>query len=154
MKSVVVLLFCFGVVNGFAQVAKDSSLVYGTVTVNKDPRIDMLGAKMGEVAQRATVSPTGYVKTPGYRLMLMNTSDRNAVMIVRSKLLQMFPDQQPYIIFQSPFIKLKFGDFLSRPEADKVRKQIMAAKLVSGSTYIVSEPIIIKASKLQKDQEE
>lgn len=151
MKQFLGIVFILMSMSVFAQKAGDTTLVYGTVTVNKDPRIDMLGEKMGEVMQRATVSPTGYVKVNGYRLMLMNTNDREAVMRVRSQLLQMFPDQQPYIIFQAPFIKLKFGDFLSKPDAERARRQIMAAKLVTNNTYIVAEPIIVKAEKVQKD---
>ena len=58
------------------------------------------------------------------------------------------------MIFQSPFIKLKFGNFLVKKEADDYRKQINALKIVPGNIYIVPETVEVKAEKITAQQED
>lgn len=117
------------------------------ISVDKDSRIDLLGKKMAEYNEGLADKMRS---TKGFRLMVMNSSDRNAVMKVRQQLLQMFPEQSVYIQFQSPYIKLKFGNFLEKNEADDYRKIIVAAQLVSGNIYIVPEMIEMRADKLNQ----
>ena len=77
----------------------------------------------------------------GFRLMLLSTSNRDLAMSVRTKLLQQFPNESIYMSFQSPYIKIKFGNFEERGDADRMRKLLLAQKLVPGNIYIVSENI-------------
>jgi hypothetical protein len=46
--------------------------------------------------------------------------------------------------FQSPYIKLKFGDFQENDDAVKMRKLISDSKIVTGNIYIVPEMIEVK----------
>ncbi len=141
-----ILLF-FGLMTGFfsiAQVIAKDSIASGSATVTKDPRIEILGKKMAEYNEGLA---NNIHPGKGYRLMILSTTDRNEAMLVRSKLLQQFPEQKIYTIFQSPYIKLKFGNFVERDEADTYRKQIMAAKIIEGTVYIVPETIEIKPDK-------
>ena len=92
--------------------------------------------------------------TKGYRLMLLTTNDRAQAIQVRTRLLQVFPNQSIYMVFQSPFIKLKFGNFLDRNEANDYRKQIMDLKIVPGNIYVVPEMVEAKAEKINAQQEE
>ncbi len=121
------------------------------VKIVKDVRVDLLGRKMAEYNE-SLADKMRTVK--GYRLTVMNSSDRTAVMKVRQQLLQMFPEQSVYIMFQSPYMKLKFGNFLEKSEADDYRKLIAASQLVSGNIYIVPEMIEIKADKLNQSSEQ
>lgn len=121
------------------------------IKVVKDARVDLLGKKMAEYNE-SLADKMRTVK--GYRLTVMNSSDRNAVMKVRQQLLQMFPEQSVYIMFQSPYMKLKFGNFLERSEADDYRKLIAASQLVQGNIYIVPEMIEIKADKLNQSADQ
>ncbi len=139
-----------------AAVAQNSQAVntndttqYGIVTVQKDKRIDIFGDKMYEynvsLSKRARMGK-------GYRLMLLSTNDRNQAMNVRSRLLQQFPEHKVYMAFQSPFIKLKMGNFEDKSEAEKLRKYIMSQKIVPGNVYILSEMIEIKAQEENEEE--
>ncbi|MEO7524308.1 MAG: SPOR domain-containing protein [Ferruginibacter sp.] len=120
------------------------SAIKPTIKVSKDDRIDMLGKKMAEYNESLALKIR---MERGYRLTLLNTIDRTLAIQVRSKLLQQFPDQNVYMTFQSPYIKLKFGDFLEREDADKMRKQIIESRIIPGNIYIVPEMVEVKPDK-------
>lgn len=149
MKRIWLFIFSvFITLAGFSQQTGKDSVVM--VVVNKDPRIEVLGKKMAEYNESLA---NKLHSTKGYRLMLLSTSDRSQVLQVRSQLLQLFPEQSCYMVFQSPFIKLKFGNFLSRDEAEDYRKQLMALKIVAGNIYIVPEMVEVKAEKILAQQD-
>jgi len=135
----------------WAQNSDPDSIVTGTVTVSKDPRIEALGRKMTEYNESLAKKNRS---TRGYRLMLLTTNDREKALKVRTQLLQRFPDQSIYMIFQSPFIKLKMGNFQDRGEAADFKRQVMAARIITGNIYIIPELIEVKAEKfIQSDDQ-
>ena len=119
-----------------AQVDFKDSL--GVVTIKQDNRIEILGQKMAEYNLNLATKPR---MSKGFRLMLLSTSNRDLAMSVHTKLLQQFPNESIYMSFQSPYIKIKFGNFEERGDADRMRKLLLAQKLVPGNIYIVSENI-------------
>ncbi|MEO7462815.1 MAG: SPOR domain-containing protein [Ferruginibacter sp.] len=126
----------------------DTAMI-GYVSVQKDYRIELLTGKMQEYHKAiSNVTRSG----SGYRLMLLSTSDRNEAMRLRSQLLQLFPEQKVYMVFQSPFIKLKFGDFVERDEAVRYREQLKMQKLVAGNIYVLSEIVVIKPEILENPE--
>ena len=128
------------------QINEPDSFAVGTVVViQKDSRITALEKKLAEYNASVIYKSTRTAR--GYRLMLLNTSDRNAALALRSKLLQSFPEQNVYISFQSPYIKLKFGNFLDKAEATKYQKQIMSMGLVTGNIYVLPETIEVRPEK-------
>lgn len=150
MKHVLLIFAsCFVIASAKAQ--QTDSDTTGNVVVTKDPRIDMLGKKMAEYNEKLAAKVH---TTKGYRLMLLTTNDRAQAIQVRTKLLQLFPNQSIYMVFQSPFIKLKFGNFLDKSEANDYRKQIMDLKIVPGNIYVVPEMVEAKAEKINAQQEE
>ena len=154
MKLINIFIALFCCTNLFAQTMSDST-ISGTAVVIKDPRIDILGKKMAEYNKSlATVTYTnGMTSAKGYRLMVISTNDRPLAMKIRAQLYQMFPDQKQYMSFQMPNIKIKFGNFLERADAEKVRKQILATKLVTTNIYLLPETIEVKPSKEEKEQD-
>ena len=100
---------------------------------------------MGKTEYTKT-SASGIVLTSGYRLMILSSPDRDFVMKVRGQLMQNFTDKV-YMIFQMPNTKLKFGNFLSRPQAEQMRKRIVGMKLVTSNIYIVSDTVEMKVKK-------
>ena len=110
----------------------------GVVTIKQDNRIEILGQKMAEYNLNLATKPR---MSKGFRLMLLSTSNRDLAMSVRTKLLQQFPNESIYMSLQSPYIKIKFGNFEERGDADRMRKLLLAQKLVPGNIYIVSENI-------------
>lgn len=127
-----------------AQTLSADTMIYGTVTVNKDDRIDILGEKMYEY----NVALAKNIRSgKGFRLMLMSTSDRNQAMQLRTKLLRQYPEHKVYMAFQSPFIKLKMGNFEDREEAESLRKKLLKQKITAGNIYIIPETIELKPEK-------
>ena len=120
------------------------TVVTGKVTVVRDARLDILGKKEAEFN---AVSALGPRAAKGYRLMVLNSNDRNYAMRVRGQLLQNFPDQKVYMSFQAPFIKLKFGNFLDKDDAEKMKKQLVAQKIVTNNIYVVPDVIEVKPDK-------
>lgn len=117
----------------------------------RDERVDLLGKKMAEYNE-GLAEKTKLVS--GFRLMVLNTTDRNYAMKVRAALLQQYPDQKMYMVFLTPYIKIKLGNFTIKAEAEKVRKKILDSKLVSSNIYIVSELVELKPKEKANNTEE
>ena len=145
MKKLIFSLFCFTALQTFAQT---DSLHTTAVVIQKDFRLDILARKEAELNSAATkaAARTGM----GYRLQVLNTNDREQAMKIRTQLLQKFPEQKPYMSFQAPYLKLTFGNFVTRQEAELYKKQI-SNMLGGASIYILSQLIEIKPEKETKD---
>lgn len=125
----------------------------GKVTVYKDSRLDIL-AKKEAAYNEANGYSLGPRSAKGYRLMLLSTNDRPAAMRLRAELLKRFPEQKVYMSFQPPYIKLRFGNFIERADADKYKKEITRTKLVTNNIYLLNETIEVKPDKdKEKDKE-
>ncbi len=151
-KSIVVLLSIVIGLSAAAQTAvQKDSVITGKVTVSKDPRLELLAKKEAEFNKLAALGPTA---APGYRLLVVNSNDRNYAMKIRAQLLQAYPEQKVYMTFQAPFIKLKFGNFVDKNDAEKYRKQITTAKIVTNNVYVVAEIVEVKADKNKETADE
>jgi hypothetical protein len=143
MKKIVPTLLIF-LVTGFygrAQSVQDS--VPGTVTIMKDPRLDVLAKKEADYND-LLASGTRSVK--GYRLQVLSSNDSKYAMKVRSQLLQNYPEQKVYMSFQAPYIKLKFGNFVDKNEAEKYRQLLSSQKVVLTNIYLVPEMVEVKGT--------
>ena len=123
----------------------DSTRPAGKVTIIKDSRLDEL-AKI-EAAFNEDMAAKAKTTAKGYRLMLLSTNDRILAMKVRTQLLQRYPEQKVYMSFQPPYIKLKFGNFLDKEEAEDYRNEILKSKLVTSNIYLSAETIEVKPDK-------
>jgi hypothetical protein len=130
-----------------AQELKSDSLLRTDVVVIRDPRLDLLEKKEYELNVLSMKS------AKGYRLLVMSSSDRAKVMSTRAKLLQQFPEQKVYMAFQAPNIKLKFGNFTDKSEAEHYRDLISSQKITTNNVYVVPDIVEVKPDKL-KDKDE
>ncbi len=134
------------VATSFNSFSQDTDTVYESpkVLVHADYRLDILEkrqAELNEVAAKMAMR-----SAMGYRLQVLSTNDRDLAMKTKSQLLQRFPDQKAYMFFQLPYVKLRFGNFKTRQEAEVYRKQI--SRMMDGaSIYIVPERIEVKPEK-------
>ncbi len=142
MKQIFILPFlCFGF-SGFAQ--NTDSLTENKVVVFTDYRLDILARKESEINTAILKTEARIAK--GYRLMVLNTSDKDYAFKVRAELLQKFPEQKPYMWFANPYIRIKFGNFRTREEADVYKKQI--SKMLNGANiYYLQENIEVVPDK-------
>lgn len=149
MRKIVSLLLTLLITGvSFAQTSvTDSS---GNMTVVKDPRIDLLAGKLSEYNEMMNVRRARTGK--GYRLMVLTTSNRAQAMNVRTALMQQFPDHKVYMIFQSPFIKLKVGNYLEKKDAEDMRKQLLNSGIITGNIYLLPETIEVKAEKVDEEE--
>ena len=145
-RFLAIFLFSIFTSVAFAQ----DTLPAGTITYSKDPRLETLGKKMAEYNDALAASAARVAK--GYRLMVLSTSDRNEALNLRTRLLQLYPDQKVYMIFQSPYIKVKFGNFLEKKDAERTKKQLNENGIINGNIYVVAEKIEVKPEKPETDE--
>ena len=139
-----VYCFFFLIVMGFsalAQIDIEDSVAPVKNIIHKDSRIDMLGKKMTEYNEGLALKVQ---MVNGYRLMLINTTDRDAAMKLRTTLLQQYPEHKLYMTFLAPYIKLKMGNFTDKAEAERIRKELQALNIVTGNIYLLNEKIELK----------
>ena len=131
-------------INAQGSLIKDTTLVNGNLTIVMDSRLELLAKKEAEINEAIANGPK-FAK--GYRLMVLNTTNRTEAMSIRAKLLQLFPEQKIYMTFQPPHIKVKLGNFLEKNEAEEYIKEVNQNKLVTTEVYLLSEMIEIKTEK-------
>ncbi len=141
--ALIVLLFCQ--TNAQTNNAADT-IIEGKISVFKDDRLDVL-AKKEAAFNESNPGAVGARSAKGYRLLLLSTNDRPAAMNLRTKLLQRYPDQKVYMSFQPPNIKIRFGNFIEKAAAEKIKKDIIGNKLVAGNIYVLFENIEVKPEK-------
>lgn len=135
MKLTVLFLIC-SFVPGLS--ARAQLALADTVVVRKDPRIDMLIERqliLNKINSRR--SSNGLFK--GYRLQVLNTRSREEAFTTKADLISRFPDQKAYVIFQSPFFRIRFGNFINRKEAEEYKK-ILGSVYAQG-IYIIPDQV-------------
>jgi hypothetical protein len=98
--------------------AQDSS----SVVVHKDPRLDVLLKKQGEV--NAAIKKANARTAKGYRLLVINTNKRDEAIAAKTKVYTAFPELKTYLVYQSPYFRLKVGNFKTREEAVQYQKSL------------------------------
>lgn len=150
MKKIVCLLIILLTAKvHLAQTAGTDTTAPSMVTVKKDHRIDLLAKVQVDIAVANTKKAARFTK--GYRLFVLKTDDREYAMKVRAYLLQNFPDEKVIMSYQAPFIKMKFGDFVEKDEAERIKKQIIKGGVIKGGVYVVPDTIEVKPDKDAKD---
>jgi len=123
-----------------AQSVVDTSHGY---VLHKDARLDLLMKKQSELNKEVYMEnrKTG----PGFRVLVLNTNDRNKAMAVKTRLLQEFPDQKTYFIYQSPYFKVQIGNCKTQIEANALRARVV--KLYPDNVIVVPAIVDMKPEK-------
>jgi hypothetical protein len=112
----------------------------GSVTVNKDPRLDLLIAKQIEINEVTTRDSRR--NGPGFRILVISSNNRNKVIEAKTKVYRKFPELKSYMMYQSPFFRLKVGNFKERAEAEEYLTEVQ--RLFDGGVYIVPDNIEVR----------
>lgn len=129
-RLLVLLIFCFSMMTLSAQ---------DTIVVKKDPRLDVLTSKQAALNKRnALMTSSGQYK--GYRVQVISTRDRNKAFDIKSDLLSRFPEEKSYTLFQSPYFRVRIGNFIDRKDADDFRK-LLSKYYQEGGVYVVADVI-------------
>lgn len=145
MKQVFAFIVSFLLVTtGFSQTINDTLL--NGVIVSRDARYDLLTKKRAEINKKAVDAKK---TNKGYRIQVLNTTDRTQALAAKSKLLSVYPDQKTYLMYQAPYFKLRFGNFQERKDADAYKKEL--SKLFPTGVFVIPSDIEVKP---EKDKEE
>jgi hypothetical protein len=117
----------------------------GSVVVAKDPRIDQLVARQIEINEETTRDSRRIM--PGFRIQVINSTDRNKVFAAKAKMYQEFPDLKLYLMYQAPNYKLKAGNFKTQEEAEDYVKQL--SRIFPTGLYVIRDTIEGKLSDVQ-----
>lgn len=95
-----------------------------SVIVHKDPRIELLVTKQAEINEATSRDSRRTGK--GYRLMVISTNKRDEAIAAKTVVYTYFPELKAYLWHQSPYYKLKAGNFKDRKEAEDYQQKMNA----------------------------
>jgi hypothetical protein len=128
------LLIGLFVIFGFDSFSQTSD----SIIVHKDPRLDIINQKQALINKRSKLmTASGLYK--GFRLQVLSTNNRNLATQIKYTLLQAYPHEKVYVAFQSPYFKVKFGNFIKRADAEKMRKELQ--RLSPQGIFVVEDTI-------------
>src|SRR5215510_8475034 len=93
-----------------------------SITVHKDPRLDLLVKKQAQINEETTRESRRTTK--GFRLMIVSTNNRDEAIAAKTKVYTYFPELKSYLWYQSPYYKLKAGNFKDRKDAEAYQKRL------------------------------
>lgn len=146
MKKLLVLASFLFSLNAFSQ--NTSVADTNSVIVHKDPRIDLLVAKQAEINEET--SRDARKTTRGFRLMIISTNNRDEAIAAKTKVYTYFPELKAYLWHQSPYYKVKAGNFKDRKEAEAYQKRLNV--YFEKGVFIMNDIVETKPEKT-KDQD-
>ncbi len=170
MKYIFIILLLFiSTSTLFAQDEIIENVPENTVTIFKDPRLDILEkrptlmakleleSKVRKTDERVLPANTTVIDAPiklgkklitgsivtksGFRVVIYNGSDRVAAMTAKNNFMRSFPSVRSYMTYNAPSYKIKTGDFETKKEASNFLKR------VSGSfptSFIAPDIVTVK----------
>ncbi|HEY1023358.1 MAG TPA: SPOR domain-containing protein [Flavisolibacter sp.] len=138
MKKLLLLASLFVLKASFAQ--ESTTTTVPSMVVHKDDRIDALVKKQAAINERSKRISGRTMR--GYRLMVLNTNNREEAIAAKTKVYTHFPDQKAYLTYQSPFFRLTAGNFQTRDDAK--RYQTLMNKIFPKGVFIISDVIEVK----------
>lgn len=146
------LLCLFLVKSESTQAQSEDEILYTELV--RDSRLDELTQKQLQLNKatnnRNALSKykTSGGKYKGYRLMVLNTNNRELAYQTRGQLASRFPQHKLYMGYQAPYYKLKMGDFLEKEEAESLKKQL--AGTIKSGLFVVSDAISLTPEQEDK----
>lgn len=152
MKNIVIL----GVLLFFTLSIKSQTVeidTMGTVLVYKDSRIDILAKQeltQNQKTGHGIVSFGGLLR--GYRVQVVNTNNRLLANKIKAELYTHFPSQKVYIVYRSPFFRVRIGNFKDRKDAENLMHVLTG--MYSSGVYIVPDLIEYRSSAKDRNNDD
>ncbi len=109
-----------------------------TVIIHADARVDMFVNEEIAVNKRtANMTSGGLYK--GYRLQVLSTRSREEAFKSKAWFMQNEPGQKAYLLFQSPYFKVRIGNFLTKSDALDFKKEL--ARMYAQPVYVVDDAV-------------
>lgn len=130
MRSVVIIVLLFSL--------KSSCFAADTIIVHKDPRLDIFTQKQAYVNRvTSKINSSGLVS--GYRLQVLSTKSRDDAFKTKAIMLQSFPEQKAYVLYQSPYFKVRVGNFVNKAEANDFKE--LVGNFYSQPVYVIPDAV-------------
>lgn len=117
-----------------------------SIVVHKDPRVDSLIRVQARLNEYEIKHTSRFV--PGFRILVLSTQDRARALEAKTTVFREFPELKSYLTYQSPYYKLKVGNFIQREEAEAYLENLQ--KALSGPVYIVHDLVEVSGEQLLK----
>jgi hypothetical protein len=114
-----------------------------TIKVHKDPRIELLIQKQAQINEETSRNARKSGK--GFRLMIISTNSREDAIAAKTKVYTYFPELKAYLWHQSPYYKLKAGNFKDRKEAEEYQKRLNV--YFPSGVFIMNDVVEYKAER-------
>jgi hypothetical protein len=109
-----------------------------SIIVRKDSRLDILTAKQASLNKFASNFASNGLYH-GFRLQVLNTQSREKAYQTKAELLQRFPGQKSYVLYQAPYFKIRFGNFTDRDDALRYKKAL--SSIFPQIIYVVNDDV-------------
>jgi hypothetical protein len=140
-KMLLAVMVCWCSLSAMAQTDSTSSIV-----IHKDPRVDLLVKKQAQINEATTREARRNIA--GYRIQVINTSDRNAAILAKTKVYQLYPELKAYLLYQAPYFRLRVGNFKDKEEAEDYRKSL--SREFPNSVFLVRDTVEVKVADLNQ----
>ena len=110
------------------------------VSVQKDNRIDLLIKKQIQVNEETSRQSRRQDK--GFRLLVISTTLREEALAAKTKVYTYFPELKAYLFHQSPYYRVKAGNFKERKEAEQYQRRLEL--LFPKGVFIINDIIEVK----------
>ena len=114
-----------------------------TVKVKKDYRLEMLVKTQAQINE--LTSREGRRTDKGFRLMIISTNSRDEAIAAKTKVYTYFPELKAYLWHQSPYYKVKAGNFKDRKDAEAYQRRLNT--YFPKGVFIMKDIIEVKPSK-------
>ena len=139
----VITTACFAQEDSTAKLPVDSN----SVIIHKDPRIDLLVKKQATINEVSVRS--GKRTDKGFRLMIISTNSRDEAMAAKTKVYTYFPELKAYLWYQSPYFRVKAGNFKDRKDAEAYQNRLNT--YFPKGVFIMKDIIEVKPGKNDDD---
>ena len=114
----------------------DSSYVF----IIKDNRVDGLIKRQMQVNEETSRNARRQDK--GFRLLVISTTLRDEALAAKTKVYSYFPELKAYLFHQSPYYKVKAGNFKDRKDAELYQRRLEL--LFPKGVFIINDLIEVK----------
>jgi len=118
------------------------------VSIIKDNRIDGLIKRQIQVNEENSRNARRIEK--GFRLLVISTTLRHEALAAKTKVYSYFPELKAYLFHQSPYYKVKAGNFKDRKDAELYQRRLEL--LFPKGVFIINDLIEVKL-KLPGEEE-
>ncbi|MBM3415518.1 MAG: SPOR domain-containing protein [Bacteroidetes bacterium] len=114
-----------------------------SVIVHKDPRLDLLVKKQAAINEVTSLDSRRTDK--GFRLMIISTTSRDEAIAAKTKVYTYFPELKAYLWYQSPYFRVKAGNFKDRKDAESYQRRMNT--YFPRGVFIMKDIIEVKPGK-------